>query len=669
MTNQEFEAIQKAENDARPVNQWLAARAQFAPPLPQKDQTAPFPTDSAGNIVFDPDYLNCPDPAFRNAVLTLHSRAGTWGAKSATLEEWIHGQDAVFANCAATTATIPQSAPAGSPALLRADREYQVAAADLYAKQYDAAQKAFETIALDKNSPWHKWGTYLAARSLVRKALAMGKPTEPYSGDLATFDMATMRQAQEMLEDLLRARDTEPSRKAIVLELNFVRLRTEPQKRVEEICTALAGPGSDENFNQDLEDLSFALSKGIRIDDSAGLWAWIDSWRTKDVPDAGVAVWQQNHQLPWLVLALAKVSPTNPAVPQLLAAAEKIQPGTPGWDSVFFRRVRLLIALQRNDEARALLDAQLPAALREQPSSNANALLGERLSVARNFDEFLQYAPRIVLTQGSEGADDLMEVCMETARRNHLPERCNNADDHPPGFDEDSVQVFNREMPLTRLVDAARSPQIPARLRQDITVATWVRAVALKDAATAEKLARLLPDDLRKTAGTGTGFDADLTILRNPGMRPYLEPGVSRLQSYSLFDNFGNNWWSKEWDTNDIDRRTEKQPEDDAAIRAAAILTKEEVARGEAQYKQLLEDGSGAVLIGQRVVDYAKAHSDDPAVPEALALTVRATHYSIWGGEYPKAAADNTAVSKAAFQLLHSRYPKSPWTAKTPFYY
>jgi len=32
-------------------------------------------------------------------------------------------------------------------------------------------------------------------------------------------------------------------------------------------------------------------------------------------------------------------------------------------------------------------------------------------------------------------------------------------------------------------------------------------------------------------------------------------------------------------------------------------------------------------------------------------------------------AAQNTAVSKAAFQLLHSRYPNSAWTARTRYYY
>lgn len=53
---------------------------------------------------------------------------------------------------------------------------------------------------------------------------------------------------------------------------------------------------------------------------------------------------------------------------------------------------------------------------------------------------------------------------------------------------------------------------------------------------------------------------------------------------------------------------------------------------------------------------WAKAHPGDPRVAEALHLVVRATQY----GE-----ADSD-TSKAAYLLLHNRFPRNPWTAKTP---
>jgi hypothetical protein len=58
-------------------------------------------------------------------------------------------------------------------------------------------------------------------------------------------------------------------------------------------------------------------------------------------------------------------------------------------------------------------------------------------------------------------------------------------------------------------------------------------------------------------------------------------------------------------------------------------------------------------------------------LPEAL--TVRATHYGAgeWGvnDAGKRLMAEKTAVSKAAFELLHSRYPQSEWAKKTKYYY
>jgi outer membrane protein assembly factor BamD (BamD/ComL family) len=108
----------------------------------------------------------------------------------------------------------------------------------------------------------------------------------------------------------------------------------------------------------------------------------------------------------------------------------------------------------------------------------------------------------------------------------------------------------------------------------------------------------------------------------------------------------------------------------------ATLFSKEQRATAEVEYARLMQLPSAPTYLGHRVLDYAKEHPDDTDVPEALALTVRATHYACyeWGGdtkdgEASKRAAENTAVSKAAFQMLHSRYPKSSWTAKTRYYY
>ncbi len=661
----EQEAAERARQAARPPNVWLAERAKFLPVGESVTQKPSFPTDWQGHIVINEDYLNCPDPAFQNATLTLTERAASWTKDSPWLADWIHGQDAVFANCAAKAAAMPAPAPSGSPALLKADRAYQIASANFYAGHFDDAAQQFAAIAADRDSAWSTWGTYLAARATVRKAFSMGKETNPWSGELATYDDATMRRAQQMLESLLVQPHPTPSRAIIQSELNFIRIRTEPAKRVAELSAALAGPATDANFAQDLQDLNFLLIKHIKLNEPAPLLDWISAWRGAGTAATAYATWQQTHALPWLVMALVKASPDAPFAHALISDAQKIAPHTPGYDTAFFHRVRLLIGLKRTDEARALLDEALPALQKQKASSNLNALLGERMSVARSFAEFLEFAPRRTLSSGSQGSWDLKGQCNQQARAVNGSAPCPEAD-RPVEFDDDAVQILNEKTPLPLLIEAANSSILPKSLRDNIAIMAWTRSVLLEDAQSAAALAPLLPKKLSDTAGTSVGFPADLAILRNPGVRPDLEAGVPRVASYSYFDEFRNNWWCRP----SVDQRS--GPAVPRAVPDPVFLPAERIALADSQVAQLQKLPNSATVIGQRVLAYAKDHPSDPLVPEALALTVRATHYACQVYDYnspggPKS--EYTPTSKAAFELLHRNYPKSPWTGKTPYYY
>lgn len=665
LTPDQWQASEKEKKESDPPNVWLRERAKYASPVTAAEPQPQFPTNYEGVVEFDPSYVNCPDPAFQNAVLTLKKRAQTWGAQSPWLGDWIHGQDVVFSNCAAKSAGTPSPVPAGGPALLRADRAYQLAAAKFYAKQFDDAAQQFSAIADDKISPWQSWGDYLAARATVRKAFALGKATDPYSGDLASYDADTMQRAQQMLEALLRQPNPVPSRATVEAELNFVRIRTEPEQRATEICAALAGPHPDPNFQQDLADVSWLFVKQIHISKWPPLYEWILAWRNANSAASSYATWHRTHALPWFVVAMAKAGPTDPFAPALLDEAAKIPAGSPAFDTVFYHRVRLLVLLKRLDEARTLLDGALPEFRRDQPGSNLNALLGVRMSLARNFDEFLEFAPRTVLSSESEGADDLRAQCNGQGNGQSRPADCPEAV-HPLAFDQDAAIVLNRQMPLQKLIEAAGSPTLPQNLRQDLAVMAWTRSVLLQDAAKAAQLTPLLPKSVGQTAGNDVGFIADLAILRNWGVRPFVEPGIPRVASFSAFDEFRDNWWCKPWGYSDISNFAKNAP-----VPLPDFLTPEEKARGSNEWERLQQLPDSAVLIGQRVIDYARLHPDDPQLPEALALTVRATHYACQSPTSNTEAeqSEYTPTGEAAFELLHHRYPKSPWTAKTPYYY
>lgn len=654
----------KAEEEESPEYPWQQALAEYAPrsEAAAENRTAPQPWMNS-SIYYNPNYPDCPRPAFGMAALTLVSRTQTWGPQSEWLADWVKAQQAVFSNCSMKSRILPASAPAGSPALLLADRAYQNAAAEFYSGDYEQARQLFAAIASDLASPWHSWGGFLAARAEVRAAFAAGPKTDPWSGQLAGFDMPAMHRAQQMLEALLEHHDSGLPRSAIVQELNFVRLRTEPDQRLAEICAALAGPAPDANFAQDLKDLSYVLEKNVPIHSSPPLYAWILALRSPN-PTAALGTWEQQPSLPWLIGALMKTPSGDPSVPELLKAAARVHPSSPAEQTVMFQRVRLLTARGQVDEARTLLDGFLPA-MRLQPADSAlNAFLGERMALARTFNEFLEYAPRTVLETNSEGASYQQDSC-PSKPGSYGPMRTQCVPSHPVEFDDDAAALLNRA-PLELLIKAAQSPKLPANLREEIAVAAWTRSVVLADSASAAKLVPLLPQALGATSKDEAGFGAVMVILRNPGLRPYVEAGVSHLNHPGSLDEFRNNWWCDDWS------EPSTQNGKPAAPRTApSFFTPQQAQTGASQHEQVLAISCAPRFLGQRVLDYAQTHPADSRLPEALALTVRATHYAClsWQGDSKQAAQENTAISKTAFNLLHQRFPNSPWSARTKFYY
>jgi len=204
---------------------------------------------------------------------------------------------------------------------------------------------------------------------------------------------------------------------------------------------------------------------------------------------------------------------------------------------------------------------------------------------------------------------------------------------------------------------------LPANLRQNLAIVTWSRAILLQNSESAAKLSPSLPKAIRDTAQTSIGFPANLAILRNPGIRPYLETGISRVASYSYFDELRNNWWCKPWSQRQYSGEAKPMP-----VPNVGFLPADALSRADSEYQQLQQLPDSVIVIGQRVLDYAKAHPEDSNIPEALALVVRAGHYACqrYSGSDKS---EYTPVSKAAFELLHRRYPKSPWALKTRYYY
>jgi len=703
------------------ADEWLAARNKFAAPQPKVHSVWDKEHGIAPVHVLAGNYENCQPESFRTAISTLESRAKSWGAKSPELADWIKAQDAVFSNCSGLHSfnyyddkanlkpSNPEPAPTNAPLLLRQDRAYQQAAALFYAAQASQstqARIAFQAIAADHDSPWHGIAAYLVARSLIREAYLTAAPVINSGDYTATFTPALMQQAQHQLESLRKEKPTGISPQAVDLLLNLVRLRTEPEARLHEIAEALSSPKPDPNYDNDLKDLVWYLngkldSIAIRgdVDDStfnvkrpdgdstplaaeekrpgfnkafsdvaklratAPLVDWLITVQSpaEDARKHAIREWQQSRSLPWLVAALTKATGSEPAAPELLAAAAVVPTTSPAWPSLSYHRIRILKELGRTQEARAELATALPLIQAGSSKSAENLFAALQMQSATTLDEALTHAPRQILNRVSTEQSSVYE-CLDVMKDPKRKYDCKDPKS-PLEFSKDSAALFNTQMPLTTLAQAAHSTTLPQPLRQSLAIMTWVRAVLLHNDTIAAQMLPLLPAKLQQQAGPGTGFHQQLVLLRNPGLRPYLDPGIQRSYSYDFVESFADNWWCPDWNT------PAAQPQSTAYLDAATRAK----AQKELDTLQALRSADKA--LGSQVLAYANAHPADPEVPEALYLTLRMIRYSCNHDFDPAEkltppALTPTQIAHNVVALMRRRYIASQWTKKAaPFVY
>jgi hypothetical protein len=72
--------------------------------------------------------------------------------------------------------------------------------------------------------------------------------------------------------------------------------------------------------------------------------------------------------------------------------------------------------------------------------------------------------------------------------------------------------------------------------------------------------------------------------------------------------------------------------------------------------------GAAPNYISQQVLQWANRSPDDPRVPEALHLAVNTTRFGCTDEQSGR-------WSKAAFDLLHRKYPNTPWAKKTKYWF
>jgi hypothetical protein len=286
------------------------------------------------------------------------------------------------------------------------------------------------------------------------------------------------------------------------------------------------------------------------------------------------------------------------------------------------------------------------------------------MRTAANLDEALADAPRKIIDRTSEEQSSLGE-CLNVMKNPKRSYDCLKGDS-PVEFSDDAAAIFNNETPLAVLAQAAQSGVLPPHLKRSVAIMTWVRSVLLKNEAVAAQVFPLLPQKLQQQAGAGVGFHPLMTILRNPGLRPFLDGGVQRSASYDFVESYADNWWCGSW------ARTYGGYGPRPLAQPVAFLSPEVQERGNKETAALVALGSAEEYLGTQVLDYARAHPSDPDIPEVLYLTLRTIRYGCYHGASSEADAGSPkgvpAIAQEVGALMRKSYATNPWTKKAAPY-
>lgn len=609
-------------------------------------------------------YRPCADDAFAMASRTHAERVRQFGAGSRAVRIWLEGQDAVFDQCFGERlgGTIPGSAPADAPALIRADRDYQIAAALFYAQRHHEALAVFQRIERDPASPWRVWAPYLIGRTLLWKARSTGIPS--------SYD-PLLKQAEAKFEQVLANPALRLTHEGAELLLARCLMATDPRRAVERLSARLSKTGADSKGRYLFHyltalDIIFDVEKAPHWSsqprDSMSQWIIqfgnAQRWTFKNA----VAQWRKSGSRAWLYAAVSKARPDDSECAALIGAALAVRLDSAVGPMFHFAAADLAARRGEAAMAREVADRVL-ARVSDLPSaSNHVRILRAQLSVS--LSEFLSMAPsRIVMHTNETDFNEFEPSGSDFVQK-------------MPRLHPEIAAVLNLRLPLERLRQACTGPELPSHLRREVCMVTFVRAALLDRVGEGRAaMAELLPAYPRIAPGfqawsgaataSARADAAAVLLVQMPGASALVRSEYGRLWGLFEHDHWGRNWWygfeSAEMLSDMWARATPLHDPIGYTVPELPFLTPAERAASEAEIAQLRSTATrGLDWIAARILALVRREPKHPRAAELLARCVNGTFLNQWAYRAPK----QTPLANEAWWLLRTRHRGSRWFAE-----
>ena len=265
----------------------------------------------------------------------------------------------------------------------------------------------------------------------------------------------------------------------------------------------------------------------------------------------------------WLATAISKADKSSTELQRLFEAANKLPASSPAFPTVVYHQSRLLIETKKPDEARKLLDDILSSSL-EMPISSRNQFLELRLQLAQTLGEFLTFAQRKPFAFNFDGNGKTIDEIIAERKNWYDPKYDKETREEFEReidkqfteeklwqdrlmFDDKTIAYINEHFPLSVLIEASKSPALPAYLQKRFVITAFIRALLLEDFATAHKLApevvkfqpelEMSVNQFIAAKPTDKTNAALFLILKNETFSPYV-PGWTRFAAGTIYLRF-----------------------------------------------------------------------------------------------------------------------------------
>jgi hypothetical protein len=570
---------------------------------------------------------------------------------------------------------MPVPASADLPPIIRADREYQIAAANFYAARYADAETRFRRIAADPASPWNRIAPYLVVRTLSRASDRSLPAAEVEARSVLGNPkfIALHGMTRVLLHRMILEHPDENYFYLIAQDLASGREGASFREELWDYTTLFDNHvGYDPWERWEPRKKAIDPSEFVRDD----LSDWIFTFQQQDSKSQAHALarWHERRSLPWLIAALQHSTSARPENGELIAAAARLDPSSPGYEIASFHRLRLMVDAGDKETARAELDRLLASSLTK---SSRNLFRGLRMRAAPNLTDFLKFTSRMPVMLTTDG--NIGEVPPLLDRRAWEPRVLAPANGHEL-VDRDSIKILNERTPMHLLCQAALDASVVPSAQSDFVLSAFTRALLLDDAANglplAAKLVEIGADKQNLLAAyrdaknaADRRFAGVFYLLHHPEARPYLSSGLGRMARPERLDQFRDNWWCPVDVGVELDARTSmseywgslpRRQDADNPAWSSAFLTQADRETALKENARLAATGSGPDYLISESMRYARAHLSDPRVPEALHDALRAQRFGC-------VQAKTAAAAKEAWKYLWRTYPRNDWTRKTNY--